>query len=75
MPLRTSALRSLGARLNVFAVESFMDELAADAERDPVEFRLAHLSDPRARTVLEHVVRQSDWESWTPADAAGHGIG
>ena len=66
MPLRTSALRSLGAHLNVFAVESFMDELAAEAGRDPVEFRLAHLSDPRARAVLEHVVRQSDWESWTP---------
>jgi CO/xanthine dehydrogenase Mo-binding subunit len=38
MPLRTSALRSLGAHLNVFSVESFMDELAADADRDPVEF-------------------------------------
>ncbi len=75
MPLRTSALRSLGAHLNVFSVESFMDELAADADRDPVEFRLAHLSDPRARAVLEHVVRQSDWGSWTPADAVGHGIG
>jgi CO/xanthine dehydrogenase Mo-binding subunit len=75
MPLRTSALRSLGAHLNVFAVESFMDELAAEAGRDPVEFRLAHLSDPRARAVLEHVVRQSDWESWTPADAVGHGVG
>jgi CO/xanthine dehydrogenase Mo-binding subunit len=75
MPLRTSALRSLGAHLNVFAVESFMDELAAAADCDPVEFRLAHLSDPRARAVLEHVVRHSDWESWTPGDAVGHGIG
>jgi CO/xanthine dehydrogenase Mo-binding subunit len=75
MPLRTSSLRSLGAHLNVFAAESFMDELAADACRDPVEFRLAHLTDPRARAVLEHVVRQSGWESWTPTDSAGHGIG
>ena len=75
MPLRTSALRSLGAHLNVFAAESFMDELAAEAGRDPVEFRLAHLSDPRARAVLEHVVRQSDWVSWTPSDVVGHGIG
>ena len=41
MPLRTSALRSLGAHLNVFAAESFMDELAAEAGRDPLEFRLA----------------------------------
>jgi nicotinate dehydrogenase subunit B len=75
MPLRTSALRSLGAHLNVFAAESFMDELAAEADRDPVEFRLAHLADPRARAVLEHVVRQSDWMSWTPGDPVGHGIG
>jgi nicotinate dehydrogenase subunit B len=75
MPLRTSALRSLGAHLNVFACESFMDELAADSGRDPVEFRLAHLSDPRARAVVEHVYRQSDWASWTPTDAVGHGIG
>ena len=75
MPLRTSALRSLGAHLNVFAIESFMDELAAENDRDPVEFRLAHLSDPRARAVLEHVVRQSDWESRTPGDAIGRGIG
>ncbi|HYZ67195.1 MAG TPA: molybdopterin cofactor-binding domain-containing protein, partial [Mycobacterium sp.] len=75
MPLRTSALRSLGAHLNVFAAESFMDELAAEAGRDPVEFRLAHLSDPRARAVVEHVVRQSDWLAWIPADGLGHGIG
>jgi nicotinate dehydrogenase subunit B len=75
MPLRTSALRSLGAHLNVFAAESFMDELAVKANRDPVEFRLAHLSDPRARAVLEHVVRQSGWDSWTPGDAVGRGIG
>jgi len=75
MPLRTSALRSLGAHLNVFAAESFMDELAAGADRDPVEFRLAHLSDPRARRVLQHVVRQSDWATWSPADGVGRGIG
>src|ERR1700730_7016068 len=49
MPLRTSALRSLGAFLNVFAAESFMDDLASAAGRDPLEFRLAHLSDPRAQ--------------------------
>lgn len=75
MPLRTSSLRSLGAHLNIFAAESFIDELAAEAQRDPIDFRLAHLSDPRARAVLKHVVRQSNWNSWTPADAVGHGIG
>ncbi len=75
MPLRTSALRSLGAHLNVFAAESFMDELAAAAGRDPVEFRLAHLADPRARLVLEAVAHRSNWERWTPADSVGHGVG
>ena len=49
MPLRVSALRTLGAYANIFAIESFMDELAAEAGVDPVEFRLRHLSDPRAR--------------------------
>ena len=52
-PLRTSSLRSLGAFANVFAIESFMDELASAAGQDPFDFRLAHLSDPRARAVLE----------------------
>ena len=75
MPLRTSALRSLGAHLNVFAAESFMDELAAGAGRDPVEFRLAHLSDPRARAVLEAVAQRSNWTEWTRSDSIGHGIG
>ena len=75
MPLRTSALRSLGAHLNVFAAESFMDELAADAGLDPVEFRLAHLSDPRGRAVLEAVARRSNWAQWTRSDSIGHGIG
>ncbi len=49
MPIRTSALRSLGAFANVFAAESFMDELAAEAGEDPVAFRLRQLSDPRAK--------------------------
>lgn len=51
MPLRTSAMRSLGAHLNVYAIENMMDELAAG--EDPVEYRLRRLSDPRARQVLE----------------------
>ena len=75
MPLRTSALRSLGAHLNVFAAESFMDELAVDAGLDPVEFRLAHLSDPRGRAVLGAVARRSNWAQWTRSDSFGHGIG
>ncbi len=53
MPLRVSALRSLGAYANVFAIESFMDELAEEAGVDPVEFRLRHLPDPRGRAAIE----------------------
>ncbi|GAB7067757.1 xanthine dehydrogenase family protein molybdopterin-binding subunit [Mycolicibacterium hodleri] len=74
MPLRTSALRSLGAFVNVFAIESFMDELAVAAGRDPVEYRLAHLADPRGRAVVEAVVRRSGWAEWTPAESLGRGI-
>jgi CO/xanthine dehydrogenase Mo-binding subunit len=73
-PLRTSALRSLGGFLNVFAVESFMDELAASADRDPIEYRLAHLADPRARAVIDAAARRSNWSGWTPRDSHGRGI-
>ena len=59
--LRTSSLRSLGAYFHVFAIESFMDELAAAAGADPLAFRLAHLTDPRARTVLERAAREAGW--------------
>jgi CO/xanthine dehydrogenase Mo-binding subunit len=75
MPLRTSALRSLGAFVNVFAAESFLDELAAAAGRDPVEYRLSGLADPRARAVVEAAARRSGWVNWTPQESAGHGIG
>jgi CO/xanthine dehydrogenase Mo-binding subunit len=75
MPLRTSALRSLGAHLNIFAAESFMDELAADAGVDAIEYRLAHLSDPRGRAVLEAVARSSNWGKHTRSDSIGHGVG
>ncbi|MBJ7340365.1 molybdopterin cofactor-binding domain-containing protein [Mycolicibacterium sp.] len=75
MPLRTSALRSLGAFVNVFAIESFMDELAAAAGRDPIEYRLAQLSDPRGRAVIEAVARRSGWAEGPRADSLGRGIG
>ncbi len=61
-PLRTSALRGLGAFANVFAIESMMDELAAAAGVDPLEFRLQHLPDPRARAVLETAAERSGWD-------------
>jgi len=74
MPVRTSALRSLGAYANVFAIESFMDELAEAAGFDPVEYRLRHLKDPRARAVIESVARRASWRDWTPGESRGHGI-
>jgi CO/xanthine dehydrogenase Mo-binding subunit len=60
-PLRQSAYRCLGATANNFARESFMDELAAVAEADPLAFRLAHLDNRRLRTVLEVAAKQFDW--------------
>ncbi len=52
-PLRVSSLRSLGAYTNIFAIESFMDELAERAGKDPLEFRLMHSEDPRAIAVIK----------------------
>jgi len=76
MPLRVSALRTLGAYGNVFAVESFMDELAAAAGADPVAFRLAHLEDERARTVIAAVARSAGWREGERGDGVrGHGRG
>ena len=75
MPLRTSSLRSLGAFLNVFAIESFMDELAAAAGADPAGFRLAHLSDPRARRVIEEAAAMSGWARRDEGRDEGTGFG
>jgi len=61
MPLRISAMRSLGAYHNVFSIESFMDELATLAGADPVEFRLRHLDDPRGREVIEKAAQAFGW--------------
>ncbi len=75
MPIRTSSLRSLGAHLNVFAIESFMDELAAAAGADPVRFRLVHLTDPRARQVLTQAVHMAGWDDRVRRDGTGYGVG
>jgi CO/xanthine dehydrogenase Mo-binding subunit len=75
MPIRTSSLRSLGAHLNVFAIESFMDELAAAAGADPVAFRLAHLSDPRSRRVLSAAALLASWDTLPRRDGVGYGVG
>ncbi|MFZ5609390.1 MAG: molybdopterin cofactor-binding domain-containing protein, partial [Pseudomonadota bacterium] len=60
-PLRVSALRGLGAYANIFAIESFIDELAHAAGQDPALLRLAHLEDARARAVVEDVMARAGW--------------
>jgi nicotinate dehydrogenase subunit B len=72
-PVRTSSLRGLGATLNVFAIESFMDELALEAGEDPVAYRLAVLADQRARAVIEKVAEMSGWPLLNPPPQAGEG--
>ncbi len=75
-PLRVSSLRGLGAYANVFAIESFMDEMAAAAGADPVAFRLAHLEDKRAKAVIEAVAKAAGWKSGTKGDGVhGRGVG
>jgi nicotinate dehydrogenase subunit B len=71
MPVRISALRSLGAYLNVFAIESFMDELAEGAGADPVAFRLRHLQDDRAKAVVALAAEKFGWSSSRPGEGRG----
>jgi nicotinate dehydrogenase subunit B len=72
MPLRVSAMRALGAYANVFAIESFMDELAKAAGADPVEFRLRHLEDARARDAVTLAAEKFGWASGaTPGRGRG----
>jgi CO/xanthine dehydrogenase Mo-binding subunit len=74
MPMRTSALRALGGYGNVFAIESMMDILAEEAGIDPVEFRLKHMKDKRARDVIEAAAQKFGWGG-ERAEGTGHGFG
>ena len=74
LPLRVSALRSLGAYANIFALESFIDELAATRGLDPLAFRLAHLEDQRARAVLEAAAAAANWRAAPRAAGQGQGL-
>ena len=60
--VRASWLRGVSALPNTFAHESFIDELAAEAGIDPVEFRLQHLTDPRALDLVKAVAEKAGWE-------------
>ena len=72
--LRTSALRGLGAYCNVFAIESFMDELARAANKDPVAFRLRHLIDPRALDVIKLAASKFGWDGYRRPARRGRGF-
>jgi CO/xanthine dehydrogenase Mo-binding subunit len=72
MPIRTSALRTLGAQGNVFAIESFLDELAAERGEDPIAFRLRQLKDIRAQDVIRAAAKRANWK---PAKRDGIGYG
>jgi CO/xanthine dehydrogenase Mo-binding subunit len=74
MPVRVSSLRSLGAYANVFAHESFIDELAHNAGADPLEYRLRFLSDDRQREVLQAAAEKFGWGSFERRQGYGHGI-
>ena len=73
MPIRTSALRTLGAQGNVFAIESVLDEIATERGEDPVAFRLRHLKDERARDVIRAVAKRAGWKP-DKQPGIGHGI-
>jgi CO/xanthine dehydrogenase Mo-binding subunit len=74
MPLRVSALRALGAYVNVFSIESFMDELALAAGADPVEFRLRHLDDSRAHDVVTTAAERFGWTNFKKTSGRGRGF-
>ncbi|MBC7234923.1 MAG: molybdopterin-dependent oxidoreductase [Chloroflexi bacterium] len=74
-PLRTSALRGLGSFANVFALESFVDEMAALAGVDPIEFRLRYLADERARAVVSAAAEKACWQPGARPRGDGRGRG
>jgi CO/xanthine dehydrogenase Mo-binding subunit len=74
MPVRVSALRALGAYMNVFSIESFVDELARAAGADPVDFRLRHLDDARAREAITTAATRFGWSGYGRTRGRGRGF-
>lgn len=74
-PIRTGAYRSLAAALNVFAIESFMNELGDASGQDPIAFRLRHIEDARLRRVLSAVRERSNWNHRQRQSGLGFGVG
>ncbi|MGH1362161.1 MAG: molybdopterin cofactor-binding domain-containing protein [Calditrichia bacterium] len=76
LPFATSWWRSLGLLANTFAIESFIDELAEKAGKDPVEFRLSHISDSAAGKRLKKVIQTAaDKGGYTNIAKSGHAMG
>lgn len=73
-PLRSGSYRALASTANIFARESFMDELAAEAGADPLEFRLDHLEDDRIRAVLEKAAKEFGWGKREKKQNRGFGL-
>ncbi|MDB5551770.1 MAG: Isoquinoline 1-oxidoreductase, partial [Rhizobium sp.] len=69
--IRTAAFRGIGAGHNNFAIEAVIDELAHTAGKDPVEYRLIVLKDPRARKVIARVAEMADWKRTRDGRALG----
>jgi CO/xanthine dehydrogenase Mo-binding subunit len=76
LALRASALRALGAFGNVYAIEAMVDDIALVHGRDPLQFRLDNLSDPRAAAVLRKACEMAGWhERGHAAPDTGLGLG
>jgi CO/xanthine dehydrogenase Mo-binding subunit len=73
-PIRASAMRSLGAFANVFALEQTVDEIAAARREDPLTWRLRHLTDERARAVIQRAAERAGWATRGEQEGVGHGM-
>lgn len=73
-PLRQGSYRALAATANHFARESHLDDLAALARLDPLDFRMKNLRDPRLRTILEATADKFRWTKKKSSPTRGYGL-